>query len=364
MAAIEAMWELRDVIEGCERSGVYWLNKPADDIAKAFEGGLMAFSLDKFAVFLKRFGHHSKHELDLMVPRFSEDPAYVISQVQDVLLQPSENDPRERNKTQKLKASLAQENLLRSAPLWKRRKVHADLLQVREFLWWREELRDLSTKFYGHVRRITLEVEKRLLAKGVLLNKDDIFFLERDDLIKVMQGNVLPETCQSLVEKNRAYYRSFSRYQIPDEIGARYGAFGSDSGIETDGDSAGIAGSPGVATGIARVIANIDDADRLQPGDILVTRCTDPGWTTKFSSLAGVVTETGGILSHAAVICREYGIPAVLAVKNATTLIKDGQTISIDGSNGQVILNEGNEESSGQVLTSASTVKDVKEAVA
>jgi len=103
----------------------------------------------------------------------------------------------------------------------------------------------------------------------------------------------------------------------------------------------GVPGSPGVVTGIARVIANINDAHRLQPGDILVTRCTDPGWTPKFSLLSGVITETGGILSHAAVICREYGMPAILAVKKATTLIRDGETISIDGGTGVIMVTDG-----------------------
>ena len=82
-------------------------------------------------------------------------------------------------------------------------------------------------------------------------------------------------------------------------------------------------------------------AARLQANDILITRCTDPGWTAKFSLLRGVVTETGGILSHAAVICREYGIPAILAVKKATALIEDGEIITIDGNSGQRWVGEG-----------------------
>lgn len=96
--------------------------------------------------------------------------------------------------------------------------------------------------------------------------------------------------------------------------------------------------SPGQVTGPARVIRDIDDADRLQRGDILITRFTDPGWTPKFGLLAGVATETGGLLSHAAVIAREYGIPAVLAVPRLTERIADGQTITLNGNTGEIVV--------------------------
>ena len=102
----------------------------------------------------------------------------------------------------------------------------------------------------------------------------------------------------------------------------------------------GIGASQGAVRGIARVARSVEEAARVEQGAILVCPFTDPGWTVTLDRVAGVVTETGGLLSHAAVICREYGIPAVLAVPRATERIRDGQHIVIDGGRGCVELVE------------------------
>ncbi|HVL01845.1 MAG TPA: PEP/pyruvate-binding domain-containing protein, partial [Dongiaceae bacterium] len=360
MMPIETLWKLRDAIQSSPEANRFWSEQDAAEIEFAFERGEKRFKLDLFAVYLDDYGHHSKQELDLMVPRYAEVPGYVIAQLKDVLQQPASGDPRKRNKRQEEQARAARDKLLNAAPFWKRHFVLKDLEQVRSFLWWREELRDLSTQFYFHVRRFTLEVQRRLLKAGVLQAQDDIFFLTMTDLVKTMKDEYRKDQVAALIERNRSYYQSFAGFTIPDEIGERYSGGGIASG-ETSGDGQiGVAGSPGVVTGTARVIANIHDADRLQPGDILVTRCTDPGWTPKFSLLSGVVTETGGILSHAAVICREYGIPAILAVKKATTLIVDGETITIDGSTGAISVLKGGEKTllSARVAERSETVKE------
>ena len=93
----------------------------------------------------------------------------------------------------------------------------------------------------------------------------------------------------------------------------------------------GIGANNGIVTGTARVIESFEEIDRLQEGDILVTKFTDTGWTPKFAILSGIVTEYGGILCHAAIVSREYGIPAIVCCKDALTKIKDGQTITING---------------------------------
>lgn len=340
---IEELWSLRDAIISQADTLEFWVSSSIDIIVERYLSGSKNYCLDIFDEYLNRFGHHSKRELDLMEPRYKENPGYVINELKSILTQTDENDPRKRNKRQQLRARVAQEKLSQSAPFWKRKQVQSSLKQVREFLWWREELRDLSTQFYFHVRRITLAVEERLMDKGILQNKNDIFFLERDELIQVMRSELSSEECRKRIGRNKSYYNSFAKFTIPDEIGGRYSQSGPVQDVGSDSGRSGVAGSSGVTTGIARVVADIDDAVRLQPGDILVTRCTDPAWTAKFSALSGVVTETGGILSHAAVICREYGMPAILAVKKATSIIKDGETITIDGNNGTIMVYDGDE---------------------
>jgi pyruvate,water dikinase len=101
-------------------------------------------------------------------------------------------------------------------------------------------------------------------------------------------------------------------------------------------DVAGTPGSPGRATGPVRVVHGPDDFARVRPGDVLVCRFTEPAWTALFGVVAAVVTETGGVLSHAAIVAREYGIPAVLAVPGAMTALPDGATVTVDGGAGRV----------------------------
>jgi phosphoenolpyruvate synthase/pyruvate phosphate dikinase len=106
----------------------------------------------------------------------------------------------------------------------------------------------------------------------------------------------------------------------------------------TDGQLRGIPGSPGEITGVARVIRGPEDFDKLQNGDILVAPLTNPVWTPLFAVAGGVVTEVGGILSHGAIVAREYGIPAVMGVAGATSLVQDGQALVVDGNKGYIGL--------------------------
>lgn len=340
LAQVQGLWELRASIESSQASQTYWSTHTSEEICTHYLSGRRDVDLDGLHHYLEKYGHHSRKELDLLVPRYVEEPSYVIQQLLDVLSQPDSNDPRQRYLLQSRKAESARLKLLASVKPWRRKALDARLRQVRSFLWWREELRDLSTKFYFQVRLMTCEVAKRLVDDGFLLDVDDVFFLEKSQLFSVLRGETSPSECQRQVVVNRSYYDSFRNYVIPDEIGSRYSVVEPYyQSCEVTDQISGVAGSPGVTTGVARIIADIGEAESLQEGDILITRCTDPGWTPKFAMLKGVVTETGGVLSHAAVICREYGIPAVLAVKGATREITDGQIITIDGSAGLVTLN-------------------------
>ncbi|MCL2164624.1 MAG: PEP-utilizing enzyme, partial [Oscillospiraceae bacterium] len=133
-----------------------------------------------------------------------------------------------------------------------------------------------------------------------------------------------------------------SRSRIGGAIGASSaGARGRSSSAAGGVILKGVPCSGETITGTARVIKDIHDSHRLHDGDILVTKCTDPAWTAVFSKIGGVITETGGMLSHAAVISREYGISCILVVKNATDVIKDGDTITMDCRTGEILKAEG-----------------------
>lgn len=340
LAPIIAQWEIRERILQSPDTNRFWQTNTAQQIEQRFLAGETQYEMQSLKQYLDCHGHHAAHELDLRVPRHAESPSLVISQIQEVLQQPESNNPRQRHHRQEQQALDARNRLLAAIPRWKRRRIRRQLAAVRTCLWWREELRDLSTRFYFFVRHILLHVATRLVAHQQLTRVDDIFFLTLEELIALMQGKLPASTTAQRVTDNRRYYEGFRAFVIPDEIGMHHSSTPS-TDTKDDGCTWGIAGSPGIVTGRARVIANIDQADRLQPGDILVTRCTDPGWTSKFSLLSGVITETGGILSHAAVICREYGIPAILAVKHAISLIEDGETITMNGCTGEILVGIG-----------------------
>jgi len=186
-------------------------------------------------------------------------------------------------------------------------------------------------------------VGKRLFASGVIAASEDVFYLTAGELRESLA--TLPAVGrQALAEQRRAeidYFHAISppmalgmQPQQPTTSGQRStseGWLGKRSQLLR-----GHAGSPGVAQGPARVVRSLSEAGKLEPGDILVAESLSSSWTPLFAVAAGVVTDTGGILGHAAVVAREYGIPAVLGTEVGTSSIRDGQVVELDGNQGIV----------------------------
>jgi len=179
-----------------------------------------------------------------------------------------------------------------------------------------------------------LKEAERLIEAGVIREKEDIYYLSCEELREATGTNKLDHR---IIEQRKVEYRLYERLTPPRVIT-------SDGEIITGkykrgdlpaGAIIGLPVSSGVTEGRARVILNMEDAD-LGEGDILVTPFTDPSWTPLFVSIKGLVTEVGGLMTHGAVIAREYGLPAVVGVEDATRLIKDGQMIRVNGTDGYV----------------------------
>ena len=175
---------------------------------------------------------------------------------------------------------------------------------------------------------------ERLAKAKLILDKEDIFYLSFDELQHAVKSNRLE---LQLISNRKDDYSLYEKLTPPRVIT-------SDGEIVTGaykrenlpaGAIVGLPVSSGVIEGQARVIFNLEEAD-LDEGDILVTTFTDPSWTALFVSIKGLVTEVGGLMTHGAVIAREYGLPAVVGVENATTLIMDGQRIRVNGTEGYV----------------------------
>jgi pyruvate,water dikinase len=201
-----------------------------------------------------------------------------------------------------------------------------------------------------HLHRISLEVGRRLAAAGVVDQPDDVFLLTleelRDTALEVPRLNRRARIAARRAEMD--YFRSVpvpatlgaapSDAPPTDPVNAALRKFFGAPPPPADDDAVirGSRGSPGKVTGPARVVRSLAGAGKLRPGDVLVVETTAPPWTPLFATAAAVVSDTGGILSHCAVVAREYGIPAVVGTGNATALLQDGQLIEVDGDAGTV----------------------------
>jgi pyruvate,water dikinase len=186
------------------------------------------------------------------------------------------------------------------------------------------------------LRRITQELGRRLVAEGILSKKDDLYFLSFKEALDFFAGNN-EDHYKKQIQKNKAYYNSFRNFEKPNEIIPNQGPWEKRQYSETN-SFRGIACSPGVIEGEVSVVISIDKLDQLRTETILVTKFTDTGWTPVFSKIAGLITETGGLLSHGAIVSREFGIPAVLAVSGITEQLKSGMRVRLNGDTGQVTV--------------------------
>jgi len=304
---------------------------------------------DALAHFLKDHYHHGDAELEIQTPRWGDDPTSIIKMINNLIH--SSIEPHRPEETQKkqldnfnkvieqIKLAFARASLMTRLTI--KSKFYRDLYKVRSYLSLREKMREYSTRCYFVVRRYLLELGKRLAQKKYLQNPSDIFFLHIEDLIEICSSNKISTALLEKLEYQKMMYYAYSKFEAPNEFGKNVLQVNEDSYMASgEGMMAfsGIGCSPGIVEGTARVLEGLEQIELIQKGDILVTKFTDPGWTPTLGIVAGVVTEVGGVLSHAAVIGREYGIPAVLNIKGITKKIKSGQKIRINGNTGVIHL--------------------------
>jgi len=187
---------------------------------------------------------------------------------------------------------------------------------------------------YFVYKQAMLEEAERLVRAEVLREKEDIFFLRFEELQDVVRSRRVEH---QLIRERKDAYNSYTSLKPP-RVLTSDGEMLSGEYRRDDlppGALVGLPVSAGIVEGRARVILDMAKAD-LEPGDILVTAYTDPSWTPLFVAITGLVTEVGGVMTHGAVIAREYGLPAVVGVEHATRLIRDGQRIRVHGTEGYV----------------------------
>ncbi|MFI6479312.1 PEP/pyruvate-binding domain-containing protein [Nonomuraea sp. NPDC050663] len=286
--------------------------------------------------YTRRYGHRCPDEFEVSVPRPVEDPGWLDRQIAGLTVDPGELLKRQ-DEASSAAWSRFRERHPRQAEKF-RRKIDRWEAIVRA----REETRSEMMRGFWMVRDFVVR------AGQVSGHGDDLFFLTMDEIIQVLRGSRRP---LSQVAKRRAtheLYSSLPRY--PGIIRGRFDperwaadpnrrgdVFDAEAGAAAPSQEVtGFPGASGVVEGVARVIFSVEEGDRLAEGEILVTTVTNVGWTLLFPRAAAVVTDIGAPLSHAAIVARELGIPAVVGTRNATMLIRDGDLLRVDGSQGTV----------------------------
>jgi pyruvate,water dikinase len=278
-------------------------------------------------------------EIDITRPRWSEQPTTLLALILANIRNFAPGEAARRFEQGRRHAEQKEREILerlRALPGGEQRaqETKAMIDRVRTFMGYREYPKYGIVSRYFVYKQALLKEAAQLVERGVLSAPADIYYLSFDELRAVMVTDTADD---ELIGRREEAFRSYQTLTPPRVLTSDGEVF--DGEFHRDDEPAGaLVGLPvsaGTAEGRARVIVDMTDAD-VEVGDILVTTGTDPSWTPLFVTIGGLVTEVGGLMTHGAVIAREYGLPAVVGVRNATQLIADGQRIRVDGTGGYV----------------------------
>ncbi|MEH0449266.1 phosphoenolpyruvate synthase [Streptomyces sp. B21-102] len=307
-----------------------------DELAEVAGG---AEARDAIEAYLDRYGMRCVGEIDITRPRWRERPGTLVPVILDNVrnIEPGAAERRFEEGRQKARKKAAEVLArLRALPDGDRKADETQRMidQVRAFIGYREYPKyGIISRYFLYKQALSREAE-RLVRAGVLAAAEDVFYLTFQEFHEVARSN---QVDGRLIQQRKDAFRSYLALTPPRVLTsdgeALTGAYRRDD--VPAGALAGLPVSDGIVEGRARVILDMAQAD-LEPGDILVTAYTDPSWSPLFVGITGLVTEVGGLMTHGAVIAREYGLPAVVGVEQATRLIRDGQLIRVHATDGYV----------------------------
>ncbi|MFJ7511707.1 phosphoenolpyruvate synthase [Peribacillus simplex] len=289
--------------------------------------------------YLSKYGMRCTGEIDITKTRWSEKPTTLVPVILSNIknFEPNASNRKfEQGRQEALKKEQELLDRLKQLPdgeqKAKETKRMIDL--IRNFIGYREYPKYGMVNRYFVYKQALLKEAEQLVQAGVIHEKEDIYYLTFEELHEVVRTNKLD---YQIISKRKDEYNLYEKLTPPRVITSDGEIIVGEYKRENLPTEAivGLPVSSGVIEGRARVILNMEDAD-LEDGDILVTSFTDPSWTPLFVSIKGLVTEVGGLMTHGAVIAREYGLPAVVGVENATKLIRDGQRIRVHGTEGYI----------------------------
>ncbi|WP_028316934.1 PEP/pyruvate-binding domain-containing protein [Desulfatibacillum aliphaticivorans] len=286
--------------------------------------------VSEFNGFIQRHGHRGSSR-ETRLPRWMDDPSLILNNI--LAFAASGMEGSKVGKTKDRKDSWLQEVRRQPGGWWKRAIAEKSLSLAREYVRYRENQRYALDYILADMRRVILEMASRLKTKGLLKQEDDIFFVTYNELKSLWDGaaSMPPD-----VEVRRAGFLKDSSRLPPEWI--LDGEPFPKKRVAAKNGFRGTPASPGSAKGTARVVMRVEDLRSVRQGDILVAPNTDPGWTPVFGLISGLVVQTGGMLSHAAIVAREYGIPAVTGVAEACRNINTNDYLEVNGRDGTVAI--------------------------
>jgi phosphoenolpyruvate synthase/pyruvate phosphate dikinase len=294
---------------------------------------------DAISAYLARYGMRCPGEIDITRPRWSEKPTTLVPMILTNIknLEPGASKRKfEQGRQEALNKEQELLERLKQLPDGEQKAEETKRMigLVRNLIGYREYPKYAIVSRYFVYKQALLKEAERLVQAKVIREKEDLYYLTFEELREVVRTNELD---YQIISKRKDEYESYKRLTPPRVLTSDGEIVAGEYKRENlpAGAIVGLPVSSGVIVGRARVILNMEDAD-LDDGDVLVTPFTDPSWTPLFVSIKGLVTEVGGLMTHGAVIAREYGLPAVVGVENATKLIKDGQRIRVHGTEGYV----------------------------
>lgn len=306
-----------------------------DELVK-FNGGKE--TQDAIYAYLNKYGMRCTGEIDITKTRWSEKPTTLVSMILSNIknFEPNASNRKvEQGRQEALKKEQELLDRLKQLPdgeqKTKETKRMIDL--IRNFIGYREYPKYGMVNRYFVYKQALLKEAEQLVQTNVIHEKEDIYYLTFEELREVRTNKL----DYQIISKRKDEYKLYEKLTPPRVITSDGEIIVGEYKRENLPAEAivGLPVSSGVIEGRARVILNMEDAD-LEDGDILVTSFTDPSWTPLFVSIKGLVTEVGGLMTHGAVIAREYGLPAIVGVENATKLIRDGQRIRVHGTEGYI----------------------------
>ncbi|MDN5748850.1 MAG: PEP-utilizing protein mobile subunit [Pseudonocardia sp.] len=325
--------------------------------ALSAHGGSASQWLTDFDDFLQVYGHRQEATCDVGVPSWIEDNTIPLDMIKSFVLQEEDHDFAAAVRNALAERDDAIDTARSGLTKEEQAVFDAGLSSNQEanFPWWQDDHNYyIDLKVMIPLRRVAQELASRVGADG----RDDMLYLFWPEVQAVAAGSPYQGELKSLVKDRRQYFDHWGalRGSMPKVLGTVPDTVEDPVLIEIFGLNPasiravqnpnaaeetvlnGVAAAKGVATGTARVLQSSDDMHRLEPGSILVCESTSPSWTAAFGKIAGAACDGGGMLSHAAIVGREYGVPTVTAIGIATLAIKDGDEVEVDGTNGRVTI--------------------------